>query len=237
MADDTCKSCTKCGEVKPLDEFSPHPRGRFGRQPSCKACARAYREANREKARESQRKYYLANKDKIAARVRANQDRNAERARIYYQANREEIRSKQAARRQADPESYRARDAAYRLANEESIRAYRASYAEANRERARDLAREWQLANPDRVIENQRRQRARKRGAVIGEVDLDALWTGSCGLCGHPMDPSLRRPDPMSKSVDHIIPLSKGGAHEQSNLQWAHLVCNFRKGDRLPEAS
>lgn len=237
MADNTCKSCTKCGELKPLDEFSPHPRGKFGRQPSCKACARAYREANREKTRESQRKYYLANKDKIAARSRANTERDAERRREYYQANREEIRNKQADRRKADPESHKARDAAYRAASREKIRAYRIRYAEENRERARRLSTEWQKANHERVIENQRRQRARKRGAAVGEVDLDSLWTGNCGICGQSMDASLRRPDPMSKSIDHITPLSRGGAHEQSNLQWAHLVCNFRKGASLPDVA
>jgi len=43
----------------------------------------------------------------------------------------------------------------------------------------------------------------------------------------------LAWPDPGSKSIDHILPLSKGGSHSQENVQWAHLVCNTRKGNRL----
>lgn len=38
----------------------------------------------------------------------------------------------------------------------------------------------------------------------------------------------------MSKSLDHIVPLAKGGTHEQSNLQWTHLVENLQKGASVP---
>lgn len=234
MADDTRKPCSKCDQVKSLDAFSPSSRGKFGRQASCKECVRAYREANREKVRESQRKYYLANKERIAARVAANKDQNIERSRAYYAENRDAVRAKQAEWRRLNADKKKALDAAYRAANREKIRLYLQWYTEANREESRRRSAEWQKANHDRVIETQRRRRARKRGATIGPVDLEALWTGTCGICGEAMDRSLRRPDPLSKSIDHILPLSKGGAHAQSNLQWAHLVCNFRKGDRFP---
>lgn len=35
------KTCTACGEVKPLSEFYAHPTGRGGLRPNCKACVRA----------------------------------------------------------------------------------------------------------------------------------------------------------------------------------------------------
>jgi 5-methylcytosine-specific restriction endonuclease McrA len=38
-----------------------------------------------------------------------------------------------------------------------------------------------------------------------------------------------KAPDPMSPSLDHILPLSKGGTHEPRNVQLAHLGCNVRK--------
>ena len=55
-----------------------------------------------------------------------------------------------------------------------------------------------------------------------------------CALCGRPVDFSLRYPDPMSKTVDHIIPIARGGhPSDLSNLQLAHLACNLAKSDKL----
>lgn len=55
-----------------------------------------------------------------------------------------------------------------------------------------------------------------------------------CGICGLPVDMSLKSPDPMSKTIDHIIPVSKGGhPYDLSNLQLAHRCCNRQKGDKL----
>ena len=41
MSDQT-KACTKCGETKPLEGFSPSNRGSSGRNAHCKACRAAY---------------------------------------------------------------------------------------------------------------------------------------------------------------------------------------------------
>lgn len=55
-----------------------------------------------------------------------------------------------------------------------------------------------------------------------------------CGICGKPVDMSLRYPDPMSKTVDHIIPINRGGhPSDIENLQLAHLTCNLEKADRI----
>lgn len=55
-----------------------------------------------------------------------------------------------------------------------------------------------------------------------------------CGICGGKVDPHCEFPDPLSPSLDHIMPLSRGGEHTMRNLQLAHLGCNIRKRDRIP---
>lgn len=53
-----------------------------------------------------------------------------------------------------------------------------------------------------------------------------------CGICGGRVDLRLRWPDPYSKSLDHVLPVSRGGPHMLSNAQLAHVRCNSRKGAR-----
>lgn len=86
---------------------------------------------------------------------------------------------------------------------------------------------------------NWQKRSALKRGAaaaerftVAGIFERDG-WT--CGICLEPVEAGLVWPDPMSASLDHVVPLSAGGAHTPENVQCAHLVCNTRKGARLAE--
>ena len=56
-----------------------------------------------------------------------------------------------------------------------------------------------------------------------------------CGICGKPVDKSIRYPDPMSPTVDHIIPIARNGDPVAlDNLQLAHRYCNRMKSDKLP---
>lgn len=55
-----------------------------------------------------------------------------------------------------------------------------------------------------------------------------------CGICGLEIDPTYKSPHPLSATVDHIIPVAKGGhPSDLSNLQIAHRYCNQAKKDKL----
>ena len=51
-------------------------------------------------------------------------------------------------------------------------------------------------------------------------------------ICLESVDPALAYPDPRSPSLEHVVPLSRGGAHDPSNVVIAHLRCNLSKGAR-----
>lgn len=84
----------------------------------------------------------------------------------------------------------------------------------------------WAQAHPAQAQERQRRRRAKTLGRHIEKIDPIAIadrdeWT--CYLCGHTVDDS-------TFSIDHVVPLARGGDHTPDNVKLAHLRCNQRKG-------
>ncbi|QDM56277.1 HNH endonuclease [Gordonia phage SweatNTears] len=75
------------------------------------------------------------------------------------------------------------------------------------------------------------RRTLRKENPIIEEeVFIRDGWI--CQLCADPVDPDDKHPSKWSPSLDHIIPLSRGGTHTWDNVQLAHLGCNSSKGGR-----
>jgi 5-methylcytosine-specific restriction endonuclease McrA len=59
------------------------------------------------------------------------------------------------------------------------------------------------------------------------KIDESTFKSGTlCGICSHKIL-SLDH-----ANVDHILPRSRGGSDEASNLQWSHKWCNHYKADR-----
>lgn len=118
--------------------------------------------------------------------------------------------------------------------------AYLANWRVEKRHIALAAEQAWRAAHPERAMEKVRRRRARLLGAWVEDVDVAELWErdgGICQLCGAPVDGDAKWPAPLSLTVDHILPLSKGGKHELANVQIAHSRCNSVKGDRIAPAA
>ena len=85
------------------------------------------------------------------------------------------------------------------------------------------------------------KSRARKYGVQYTEFDKRDVFARDawrCQLCKRAVlktakrDKRTRRLHPRTASLDHIVPLSKGGPHVESNVQCACLECNVRKQAR-----
>lgn len=106
----------------------------------------------------------------------------------------------------------------------------------------------WPYTNVAKLTPEESASRAFKRGeqsrrnrrARLAEVDRDPYTTASiaerdeciCGLCGEVVDLSVKWPATGAATVDHILPLSRGGDDTLSNVQLAHALCNLRKSNR-----
>ena len=114
-------------------------------------------------------------------------------------------------------------------------RRYGTPVCEACAQAARDYGKQRRIANPEMVRRRTDRRRARQHGAFVEHIDRIAIfdrdhWT--CQHCRRKLNPATRYPDKRTASLDHIIPLARGGKHEASNVQLLCLDCNRRKGAR-----
>lgn len=98
----------------------------------------------------------------------------------------------------------------------------------------------WVLANPDRVKRTQAAAKARRRARISGGEVVPYLrddiferdgWV--CQLCGEPIDRQYVSPSMLAASIDHILPIARGGGDTPDNVQASHRICNTRKGARL----
>lgn len=87
----------------------------------------------------------------------------------------------------------------------------------------------WQKSNRARCYAGVRRYDARKRGAPISDLTLRQwrqvlqVFKYCCAYCGS---------QPARLEQDHVLPLSRGGAHTVGNVVPACRHCNASKSDR-----
>ena len=121
-----------------------------------------------------------------------------------------------------------ARSKAWREANPERLKAGQRAWREANRDREREMKRAYREANRDAIRALNNRRKARQRNVAINDltpqqwVAIVAAYDGRCAYCAA---------TPERITMDHVIPISKGGNHTASNVVPACGPCNFGKGN------
>jgi 5-methylcytosine-specific restriction endonuclease McrA len=152
--------------------------------------------------------------------------------------DKEHNKARAKAKNAANPEPNRARARAWYKANPERVKA-RIPKTLTPEQKARNAVnlRRWRKENPGKRNAQTARRRAKRRGWMLISEPASVGYlhqrdNGRCGLCGGKVSLKRRWPDRLSPSVDHIIPLSRGGDDTRANKQLAHLGCNNSKRDR-----
>ena len=72
-----------------------------------------------------------------------------------------------------------------------------------------------------------------RQGEHIDRMEVFEYHEWKCHICGKLIDKTLRLPDRMAATLDHILPFALGGQHIFKNVAPAHDICNARKADSL----
>jgi 5-methylcytosine-specific restriction endonuclease McrA len=146
-----------------------------------------------------------------AERTKRWREKHPEKARQSWQKwqqnNKEKARenSRKSYAKHADVQ--RAKDAQWRAENPEAVR---------------NKARKTYWSNPEKHRERSHLRRVKSEHFLVLPKEMKRLYSQPCAKC-------------LSKdktTIDHIIPLSRGGRHSIGNLQTLCLSCNTQKNTR-----
>lgn len=126
----------------------------------------------------------------------------------------------------------------YKDENREAIQAQRVIYRRNNREKRAAYKREYRRKYPEQHREEVRRRNSRIRSVESEEYTTRQVFerdSGICYLCGELLFLDVPHPERSFASIDHVVPISRGGADTLDNVRIACLSCNLRKNDKTVE--
>lgn len=180
-------------------------RSEDGLQTACKSCNKAYREAHHARIQEYKVEYRRANSAELV-----------EKQKVYYEAHR--------------AHTIRYLRAYYRknIANSQE---YRKEWYASNREELSLYKKAYNKAKPEiaRVCNAVREARKRSNGGSLTPQqwrEIKDRYDHTCLCCGR-KEPEIRL------SIDHVIPVTKGGSGNADNIQPLCRSCNSRKNNKV----
>lgn len=229
------KRCGACKRERPIGMFGRDARTPSGLNCACKECLAAQRSRRRPQAAAQQKAWREANPDRAREAVRrawaANKDQYLAQHREYVRQNAEALAARRKELRAARADIIREQKRASRLRNIEAAKERDRRYYAANAERAKANAKAWALKNAERHRLNKQLNQAQRSAAG----DLTARqWKEICLFYGNAC--ALCRVSATEKplTVDHYIPIVRGGTHDWKNTWPLCLRCNQTKHMRVP---
>lgn len=227
------KTCTKCRQIKALTNFHVHNganANKDGYRSYCKDCSREanriYRANNRDLVNAKKRQYA-----KEKPHLKAEQDRRyrlnnvekiAKSKAEWNKNNLDAIRLYRANRTPEQKQKKRDQDIAYGRANRQKNRLATRKYRLNNPERAKLSSKKYAANNPQIALRKDalRRTRLETNGVfIVTRKEIRQMREQLCFYC-------KERP---GVTIDHVIPIARGGTHSIGNLVAACQKCNSSK--------
>lgn len=190
--------------------------------------SKIYREANLEKVKANSRRYYKENAEVIKQKVK-----------IYRDSHKEEILKQKKEWARDNPEKRRAICKRYYEKKKEEDPEYfnkkAMNHYNKDKDKSRKRLREYRKSRPAWTRLQKYLRRTRCGDGQVDKEHLNKEFEGlvieklkgqnyKCVYCGVDIKENF--------SIDHIIPLSKGGTNEIGNIDLVCKPCNTKKGTR-----
>ena len=230
------RECIVCGKV--FTTWLPHKK-------TCSdACKKAYEiERNKGRKRDSTQKRTPEEEHKRYIVRKYGSEDNYQKWLAEQEALKRELEQRREQERQARKEAYENQLEEWRIARE--------ARKEANHRKDFCIVcgKEYETYNPaqktcskecgKKLAHAHKHKRIPKSQLVDKDITLEALYrrdSGVCYLCGKKCnwnDKTDKSVGPAYPSIDHMIPIAKGGLHAWTNVKLAHFECNWKKSDAL----
>lgn len=171
-------------------------------------------------------------KERKAAWSRNNKERNAEHSRNYAKRHPDRVRAANKVKYAKNIDAEREKRVARYYENPEAAKESSRGWYRQNKDRAIARQNVWRAENWDKVLETSRRRTRLKRESVEHYTADDVAELlrkqPGCPDCGRKFTAKLPH------TVDHVVPLSKGGDNSKRNIELRCKPCNSRKHARDP---
>lgn len=210
------KKCTKCGKLLVANKvnFNKCKAGKYGLRSWCKECDKKYKkthyEENKEKITKRQKKYREENKEYYNQYNKNYYEENKESYKKYYEKHKEYNKN-------------------YYKENKE----YYKKYYKVNKVHIKDCRKKYYQTAQGQIVRfnnnNKRRQKEVQQGNGITKdqwLEMMKFFEWKCAYSGKSVNSKNNR------SIDHIVPLVKGGEHEIWNCVPMDRSLNSSKQDK-----
>tara|TARA_R110002153_G_scaffold262833_1_gene423881 strand:+ start:316 stop:873 length:558 start_codon:yes stop_codon:yes gene_type:complete len=173
------------------------------------------------------------NKEKDGSHLSYCKTCHAKRMSEHHQKNKEKINKRKKKYYQNNKEKILEQQKEYYQNNKEQKK----EHYQNNKEKILERQKEYNQNNPQKVREASRKRRALKKGNThkpYTEDQVLKLYGKDCHICKKPVNLLANRSAgapgwQQGLHLDHVIPLSRGGADTIDNVKPAHGLCNLQK--------
>lgn len=227
MIVDGMKKCSKCGEVKSIEEFWRDGRSKDGYYSSCIKCKREYNNSRKEEHSIWNKEYYLKNKEYISEKQKEHYKENKEeiskRHNEYYNTHKQEVSIRAADYYKNNKEIIDARNKKYSETHINERREYSKYYAKENSEKIKDYQKIWYEENKEDYLKkcslyaktpngkassDRRNHKRRSKNSNVQNTLNARQWLKILEMQNYACDDCKKKfSEKLKPTKDHIIPL------------------------------